>query len=787
MLVALFLLALVPPAPASLASACARSPPAPPWAPDVDTSALRSSRDNPSNSSATALRSDGDIAATRSRSRSAASAALDASPDDIDLANSDAASRARSVGSVAPAADARRARDSEARPAASAIARRTSSARACARSAAASSVRAESSTIAAARVIVCSGESDRSACVPGFGPAASSDSNSRSASAWRRTAGSSMPATACDTCLAASRTSPLAASLAEADAVTTGWRAFHDADGTYANTPHAATAVARPAPHPRHAPPLRAPAPLNTSLGSTRDATPSASASASATNASSLSPRPRPAGPDASSSATAVASRSRRPKARSSSRAARSTVQRLAAAITAPTASPIDSGTPIVSSTGLSFNHAPTPAALAIAIPTNAATPPHPTPTPHRPTRSEMNARRAAARATARVLTARVPTTNSTDAGPASSATAAQPSRPAGAEQFLPSAAMPIREVLAQLLQGRVLTRDQASDLFEEILSGRADEAQIGAALALIQARSPQVAEITGAAAAMRRHVTPIPGVDAMSGRVIDTCGTGGAPKTFNISTIAAVVAAAAAPHRVRVAKHGNRSRTGRGSAELLANLGVNIDATPAQQARCLREASVCFCYAPAAHPAMKHAAGARRSLGFPTLFNVVGPLTNPARATRQVMGVYDRALVDKVAHALAELGTDHAMVVHSHDGLDEIALSAPTTIGHVRGRDVRTDEFEPRDLGLPRVPLAAIACDGPEHAARIATDVLAARAGPCREVVVVNAAAALLVAEAADDWHAALAAAARAIDSGDARATVDALARLSHEPAGPA
>jgi len=192
---------------------------------------------------------------------------------------------------------------------------------------------------------------------------------------------------------------------------------------------------------------------------------------------------------------------------------------------------------------------------------------------------------------------------------------------------------MPIRDSLDKLLASRSLTRAQATTTFDEILSGRADDAQIAALLALIQSRGATVDELTGAAESMRRHAAHVPVQDSIDAPIIDTCGTGGAPKAFNVSTCAAIVAAAAAPKKIRVAKHGNRSRTGRGSAEVLAALGVNIDASLETQARCLDTVGVCFCFAIHHHPAVKHAMPARRSLGFPTIFNLLGPLTNPANA----------------------------------------------------------------------------------------------------------------------------------------------------------
>lgn len=342
---------------------------------------------------------------------------------------------------------------------------------------------------------------------------------------------------------------------------------------------------------------------------------------------------------------------------------------------------------------------------------------------------------------------------------------------------------MPVREILDTLVAGRALTEEQSREFFEELLSGRLEEAQIGAALALLARRGPSVDELLGGAKAMRKHATPIPGATQMTGALIDTCGTGGAKKSFNISTLAAIVVAAAGDGRVLVAKHGNRGRSGRGSAEVLRGLGVNVDATPIVQSRCLRKARVCFCFAVHHHPAMKHAARSRTALGFPTIFNALGPLTNPAGATRQVMGVYTPALVETIANVLSRLTCERAMVVHSDDGMDEISTRGPTTIAHVEHSKVRIEKFDPKFLGLP-VPredeLDALDLD---DAVRIARDVLGRVKGPPRDIVLLNAAAALMVAGVAADWQAGFTAAAAAIDSGKAAETLQLLTTLSHEP----
>jgi anthranilate phosphoribosyltransferase len=329
------------------------------------------------------------------------------------------------------------------------------------------------------------------------------------------------------------------------------------------------------------------------------------------------------------------------------------------------------------------------------------------------------------------------------------------------------------------LLAGRPLSESEADSAFELILQGHVPEPQIAALLALIQARGATTDELTGAARAIRRHATPVhcsaPGI------LLDTCGTGGATKTFNISTIAALVTAAAARGLVRVAKHGNKSRSGRGSAELLAALGVKIDADPAVQARCLDRAAVCFCFAQHHHPAARHAASVRKALAFPTIFNLLGPLSNPANARHQLLGVYDRAALDKMASALLRLGSLRAMVVHSDEGLDEISTSAPTHVAELRDGRVLHSTIDPRSLGFSPVPISAIQAYDLQHAVRIARDVLAGIPGPCRDMVLLNAAAALLVAGCTPSLHEGLSLTAAAIDSGAASQTLTALIEESH------
>ncbi|MEQ8850372.1 MAG: anthranilate phosphoribosyltransferase [Phycisphaerales bacterium] len=345
-----------------------------------------------------------------------------------------------------------------------------------------------------------------------------------------------------------------------------------------------------------------------------------------------------------------------------------------------------------------------------------------------------------------------------------------------------------IQPVLARVRSGETLTRDETNRVFESLLGGSLDEAQIGALLMGLAGRGPSVAELAGAATAMRAHVTPVAAPDEPGVRVIDTCGTGGAPKTFNVSTAAAIVAAACAPDpatgvaRVVVAKHGNRSRTGRGSAEVLAALGVNVDASPETQSACLNDAGVCFCFAIHHHPAMRYAAGPRRSLGFPTIFNLLGPLTNPAGASRQLIGVYAEPLVDLVAGALVELGAERAMVMHSQDGLDELTVTAPTLVAHVENGSVRRETIDPASLGLAAATIEQVRVESVEASAELIRRILGGESGPASDMVALTAAGALLVGGAANSWSDAIVRARDAISSGRAQETLANLCERSHQ-----
>lgn len=340
---------------------------------------------------------------------------------------------------------------------------------------------------------------------------------------------------------------------------------------------------------------------------------------------------------------------------------------------------------------------------------------------------------------------------------------------------------------LRALIEGDAIDVRTSEQAFLALLSGQFDDAQIGALLALIQTQPPNAQTLTGAARAMRANVQRVPYTVKPGETLLDTCGTGGAPKSFNVSTAAAIVAAAVTPpagssvSRVVVAKHGNRSRTGRGSAEVLETLGVRVDASPQQQATCLEKAGVCFCFAIHHHPAMKYAIGPRRSLGFPTIFNALGPLTNPAGAERQLIGVYDNALVEPMAQTLANLGATRAMVVHAHDGLDELTTTAPTRIMHVRDGTLHEETIDAQDLGFARSSLDQLQASSVKHSAQIIRDIYAGHPSPYADMVTLSAGAAIVVGGVCDTIEEGIELARQAINSGNAQGTLDRLIKVSH------
>ena len=320
------------------------------------------------------------------------------------------------------------------------------------------------------------------------------------------------------------------------------------------------------------------------------------------------------------------------------------------------------------------------------------------------------------------------------------------------------------------------LSADEAEAVMARIMSGEATPAQIGAYLAALRAKGETVAEITGFARAMRQHATP---VHPTRRPLVDTCGTGGdKANTFNISTTAALVVAGAG---VAVAKHGNRSVSSRcGSADVLQALGIKLDLGPETIARCIDEVGFGFLFAPMLHPAMKHAIGPRREMGVRTVFNILGPLTNPAGASVQVLGVFDRSLILPLASVLGELGSEAAYVVHSADGLDELSTTGLNHVAHLRDGQVSCLELDPAEYGLERASLESIRGGDAAENARITREILGGARGPRRDVVLLNAGLALVAAKAATDLREGIARATEAIDSGRARQALESLTRFT-------
>jgi anthranilate phosphoribosyltransferase len=326
------------------------------------------------------------------------------------------------------------------------------------------------------------------------------------------------------------------------------------------------------------------------------------------------------------------------------------------------------------------------------------------------------------------------------------------------------------------------LSREEARTLMASVLAGECTDSQIAALLVALRIKGETVEEIVGFAEAIRAAASPLPLASASlaasgTGRdaLVDTCGTGGDTSgTFNVSTATAFVAAGAG---VLIAKHGNRSVTSKcGSADVIEALGINISLPPERIAACLEEVGIAFLYAPAMHSAMKHVQRARQELRLRTVFNLLGPLTNPANASAQVTGVYALDLVDKVAEALSMLGLRRALVVHGLDGLDEITISGPTRVAEVRDGNIRTYEVTPEEFGMKRAPLEEIAGVDAAANAGIIREVLSGKKSARRDVVLLNAAAALVAAGKADHLSGAMPIAVRSIDSGAAQKKLDAL-----------
>jgi anthranilate phosphoribosyltransferase len=332
-----------------------------------------------------------------------------------------------------------------------------------------------------------------------------------------------------------------------------------------------------------------------------------------------------------------------------------------------------------------------------------------------------------------------------------------------------------IKEAIAALVVKRSLTTEQAAQVMEEIMGGIATPAQIAAFVTALSIKGETVDEIIGLARTMRANAVPM----RTDEPVVDTCGTGGdGSGTFNISTAAAFVAAAAG---VRIAKHGNRAMSSQcGSADVLESLGVKIDLNAEQVQKCLQEAGIGFMFAPAFHPAMKYAAAPRREIGIRTVFNILGPLTNPAGAKAQVVGVASDSLVKKLAQVLQGLGCHHALVVHGSDGLDEITVCGKTRVCELRGSRIDSYAIGPEEIGLSSVGPDSLKGGSIEENAALLRGILGGIRGPHRDVVLMNAAAALLAGDKVKTLKQGVSLAEEAIDSGRALAKLEQLAKFS-------
>ena len=335
----------------------------------------------------------------------------------------------------------------------------------------------------------------------------------------------------------------------------------------------------------------------------------------------------------------------------------------------------------------------------------------------------------------------------------------------------------PVTDAIDILEVGNTLSVQEMADSFRVIMSGNSEDEQIRLFLELLAQRIPTSDELLGASTVMKECVTrldfPNPGA------LLDTCGTGGAPKTFNVSTAAGIVAASCG---VRVAKHGNTSRTGRGSAEVLERLGVNIHATPEQQLLCLDEAGICFCYAPKHHPAVAHVMHVRKTIGTPTIFNLLGPLTNPCSSGRQLLGVWDDVYVLPMAQSLLAGGTKKSAVVHGLDGLDEISISAPTRVVFVDDLGCTEDILEPESYGLSIWSRELVTANSLEDATRFISDALIkGQHGAIRDMILLSAGVSLYLADVVSGIQEGIERASEAIDSGAVRKTLKLWITLSN------
>lgn len=348
-----------------------------------------------------------------------------------------------------------------------------------------------------------------------------------------------------------------------------------------------------------------------------------------------------------------------------------------------------------------------------------------------------------------------------------------------------------IKAAIGRVVDGHDLTENEMVDVMNQIMGGEATPAQIGAFITALRLKGETVGEISGAARVMRAHATPIrvgaaldidrEEINTDQETILDTCGTGGSgTKSFNISTTVAFIVAACG---VKVAKHGNRSVSSAcGSADVLEELGVNLDVTPAVVESCINELNVGFLYAPALHGAMKYAIGPRREIGIRTIFNVLGPLTNPAKADRQVLGVYRQDLVKLLAEVLCHLGCKRGFVVHGRDGMDEVTLTGPTDIARIENGEISLTTIRPEDFGLNSCALEDLQGGDAKTNAIIVRDILHGKPGPKRDIVLLNSAFALVAAGVVDDIPAGLDMARQTIDTGLATVKLEGLIRMTNQ-----
>jgi len=334
-----------------------------------------------------------------------------------------------------------------------------------------------------------------------------------------------------------------------------------------------------------------------------------------------------------------------------------------------------------------------------------------------------------------------------------------------------------MREYIQKIIAKENLSQEEIQDVMKQIMSGKADKRDISDFLLALRDKGPTIEEITGAAKIMRHFVI---GIKTKHKTILDTCGTGGDKKnTFNISTIAALVVAGA---DVAVAKHGNRSVSSRcGSADILEALGVNLDVEERHMSACLDEVGIAFLFAQKLHPAMKHVAPVRKELGVETIFNVLGPLTNPAAATHQIMGVYSRDYVEPMAHVLGNLGLKKALVVHGSDGLDEITTTGKTFISEFNGKEVVSYDISPEELGIKLAKEGELEGGDIQENVKIVENILRGEDGAQKDIVTINAAYALYAADKVQDITAGMDLARESIESGKARQKLEALKEFTN------